>query len=404
LSGRRQIKTKYEVFKSFEALLGYGIDAETAKKLVNDGYTVTKLKYLECTKLKILGLSEDAIAQLGDSGRPPIPAETVFALLWKCKRTCCICRTPNKNIIVHHIDEWSKNKSHDEDKLAVLCLGDHGEAHTKRELSKNLTPEVIRDSKMRWEQEVREQDARAVIGYSNADGANWDYLNHERLFRLTQTLNIDLHGNPAYQSVLHFGMINKYGDLLDPKHWHTDKPHYYLYQLGEGRHLYWYTTQILAAAITKLGIVDLTDVKDTEHLGVLARPGTLAFFQGPFYFKKLVKTYEGTEQPRRAKAKLPCGDIEFVFNAWECTSSSSHGDRLSGRKVASVLATINDFNPNDKSFQVSCLAIGTFFRRVHWTEWHVRMHEAASEYGNDNNVDLLEPLDRTNRDISNVED
>jgi len=65
-------------------------------------------------------------------------------LLFESGWACCVCGKTSGGIIVHHIEKYSESHSHDEDNLVVLCLNHHGEAHTKRELSINLTPDRLR--------------------------------------------------------------------------------------------------------------------------------------------------------------------------------------------------------------------------------------------------------------------
>jgi hypothetical protein len=65
-------------------------------------------------------------------------------LLFESGWACCVCGKTSGGIIVHHIEKYSESHSHDEDNLVVLCLNHHGEAHTKRELALNLTPDRLR--------------------------------------------------------------------------------------------------------------------------------------------------------------------------------------------------------------------------------------------------------------------
>ena len=76
--------------------------------------------------------------------------------MYKSRNTCCICRDSTKSIVVHHIEEWNVSKNNSEENLVVLCVDDHDKAHTKKELSKNLTSDLIKSSKIKWEKEVKE--------------------------------------------------------------------------------------------------------------------------------------------------------------------------------------------------------------------------------------------------------
>lgn len=350
---------------SKDKFLALGLDSDIAANLASSGITPAKLLRFSSKRLSSLGLDKDAQAKLK---RPPIPAETLFNLLRKCNRICCVCRTPDRNIIVHHIKEWHLSRSHSEKNLVVLCLNDHGEAHTERKLGQNLTPELIRKFKETWEGDVRGAAARAVVGLSQVDGANWDYINHTRLLRSAAQLGIDSRKTHAFSRLRSLQMVSQDGSVNDPKVWQTgSKPRFYLYDLGESRLLYSHTSSILESVIEKLGTVDISDASQ-EELRVMAANGSLVFVQAPFYFRNEAQSFEGKPQLRRGYTKVSGVKIEFTFDAWECTSSSSKADRLTGRKVASVMGLVSgtEFTKAGGTIQISCLAIGTYFRRIHW--------------------------------------
>ena len=120
--------------RSIEALVGYGIDTDKAKTLVAQGQTLTVLRGLTAEQIAALGIHSVAISNIQETGRPPIPGETIRRLLLKTQRTCSVCYQTGRSVAIHHINAWSKSKNHDEKNLIVLCLNCHGEAHTVREL------------------------------------------------------------------------------------------------------------------------------------------------------------------------------------------------------------------------------------------------------------------------------
>jgi hypothetical protein len=348
-----------------DAFLALGLDTETAAKLVSASVTPGKLSKLSEKRLLALGLDKNAQAKLR---RPPIPHDRLFNLLRKCRRICCVCRVPNLNIVLHHINEWHRSKSHAEKNLVVLCLNDHGEAHTDRKLGQNLTPEMIRKSKEAWETAVRTVDARTVIGLSRLEGANWDYINLTRLFRAALKLGINFANAHSFAKLRTLNMVSEDGHVSDPKGWTgTSKPSFYLYDMGENLRLYAYTSFILEQVVEKLGTVDISEAS-REKLQIMATNGSLVFVQAPFYFRNEARSYKGKGQLRKGFTKVSGVRIEFTFDAWECTSSSSKADRLSGRKVASVVGLVSgtEFTKTGGTIQLSCLAIGTYFERIHW--------------------------------------
>lgn len=144
--------------QTFNALIGKGIDSEKANKIIRNGLTIEQLATCSHDTLNEIGLNKNDLDLIFRSKRPPIPDEIVNSLLYKSRKTCCVCREREKAIIIHHIVEWNKSKSHSEDNLVVLCLVHHDEAHSKKELSLNLTPNRIRAAKEKWELEVQKHD------------------------------------------------------------------------------------------------------------------------------------------------------------------------------------------------------------------------------------------------------
>jgi hypothetical protein len=130
--------------KTFNALMERGFDSERANRLEKAGYTLSSLTTLDENELISLNIPEELIDIIRDEKRPPIPSETMNKLLFESGWACCVCGKTSGGIIVHHIEKYSESHSHDEDNLVVLCLNHHGEAHTKRELSINLTPDRLR--------------------------------------------------------------------------------------------------------------------------------------------------------------------------------------------------------------------------------------------------------------------
>lgn len=151
--------------KTFNALMQRGFDSETANRLVKDGYKLSDLTTLDEKTLISLNISEELIDIIRKGKRPPIPSETMNKLLFESGWACCVCGKTSGGIIVHHIEKYSESHSHDEDNLVVLCLNHHGEAHTKRELGINLTPDRLRASKklrLEWVKQLHNREPLSV--------------------------------------------------------------------------------------------------------------------------------------------------------------------------------------------------------------------------------------------------
>ncbi len=197
--------------RSYNALIARGIDSGLSQKLVSSHHSVTGLRQLSQQQLRRLGLNQRQAAAFLDSKRPPIDSQTVFELLHKCRRTCCVCRKPNQPFIIHHIIPWAESHSHDIENLVVLCLGCHSEAHTKRELAQNLTRDQLRQHKAQWQRTVESSDLESVITPRETAlaGAMWDYFNRSRLLHIANNLQIDLSEIPGHNYLVTAQLVLK---------------------------------------------------------------------------------------------------------------------------------------------------------------------------------------------------
>ena len=55
--------------------------------------------------------------------RIEIPKDMADNVMFMSDRTCCVCRKPNKQLQIHHIDENPSNNIYSN--LAVLCIECH---------------------------------------------------------------------------------------------------------------------------------------------------------------------------------------------------------------------------------------------------------------------------------------
>ena len=356
--------------RSIETLVGYGIDTDKAKELVSDGKNLTLLKGLNAGQMADLGIHSVAISNISEAGRPPIPGEAIRRLLLKTQRTCSVCHQIGRSVAIHHIDAWSKTKDHNEKNLIVLCLNCHGEAHTTRELGKNLTHELLRDHKKDWEDRVEKAASRAVLGLSTVDGGNWDYFNQVRLLKLTDSLNVSVDALPYYSELRSFLKINKDGSLAASESDKQDKMY-----ISEGEaiiDLYRYLKGLLTALLPKMFVTDLSNALDKTSLRALAHPGDFVFFQGPCYFKSITKREHGPGQWRTFLRRIGNVRIEGGFDAWEATSTSCWADRLCGRKVSNILGVVESTEEREGvlTVRISCLAIGSYFRTIYSPPLH----------------------------------
>jgi len=227
----------------------------------------------------------------------------------------------------------------------------------------------LRRHKAAWEEEVQIAAARAVVGLSKVSGANWDYINLQRIFRLADTLQINLQNLPKFDELQHLQMISQEGDISDSAIIRAKgRPSLYLCGLAEGRYLYQYTSGILTRILEKLGVQDISDATSPNDIRALTEEGIVVFVQAPFWFKNMSKARAGPDRERFGHTRVGGVTIRFVFDAWESTSMTACNSRLSGRRVESVVGIVSsrDLKARPPSLQISCLGIGSFFEQIHW--------------------------------------
>ena len=356
---------------SVNAWVGHGLDLLAATSLVDAGKTLAQVKKLKREEMIALGLSGSVISSLNQTGRPPIPTEVVHRLFVKSKMTCSYCHEIGKNITIHHIEEYAGSKDHSEHNLIVLCLNCHGEAHTRRDLGKNLTSEALIAMKDDWEKKVAEADSQALVRLSSVPGGNWDYFNHTRILRLAQQLGIDPKQSQHYSSALALSRITASGA---PNIGDTDRQDdMYSYEHAGGLELYGYMSELMKATLRKIRVTDVSNALDKSSLAAIAQQGDFVFLQGPFFFKRENQTKTaGKHQMRSALRRYSDVRFSFVFDAWEATSCTSWDDRLSGRKVANVIGLVesSDVNEGLLTIRLSVLAIGSQFRNIVEPRFH----------------------------------
>ena len=92
---------------TFKSLLSKGISSDIAQRITDSGYNLSTLSACSEKELENLGVDKSLKNQIFDSKRPSIPDNITNNLLYKSRRTCCICRDSNRSIIIHHIKELS---------------------------------------------------------------------------------------------------------------------------------------------------------------------------------------------------------------------------------------------------------------------------------------------------------
>ncbi|YCH29703.1 HNH endonuclease [Erwinia sp. D4-22] len=354
--------------RTINALLSRGLDSELAANLSAKGYTLKALKQMKAEKLSQIGLSEINIKQLHAEERPPIPESTLINLLWCNRRTCCVCRKPNKSIIVHHIKEWSISRDHSIENLAVLCLDCHDLAHTKKQLSQNLNSKELQNSKTRWETIVSKQDIQTLFNLkTQSKSARWDWINCRRVFELFEGLGFSISNISAYSNLIEQGFIDEKGFITDDLTWGlSGKVRRYFLDFGGSFHIAAYLGNILEIVMENTPVIDITPmINRRSEIKALVEMGSFISIQAPFYFSSINSGVPDVEEVKEAYYQGYNFRLKFTFQPWYCMSSSAKHGSMSGRHVQTVFGFVREISTyNDELvISLSCLGAGTGFKR-----------------------------------------
>lgn len=340
-----------------KALIARGVDSATAQKLRIGGWTISKLKTSSEGELKAAGLSKEFIANLFKEQRPPIPEDILSKLLFDNRFRCCVCREPGLSIIVHHIDEWARSRSHAPDNLAVLCLAHHGDAHSKKELAQNLDPKTLANMKEAWEAEVKRFDSESVLEAMRLDYSNWNYINELRVFEIAKKLHVDFSAVNGFSGLVAMGVVEP--DGLPAPVTNQDSL-FYKYEGPKIIHRYLYTSEILNRVISRLTIVNVSDWLERGILGFALVPGDFIFVQGAHTFSPLTSKKDGTGPGQMCRGYRTANHVEiaFTFDRWEATSSSAKSEWLSGTKNQGSLIHVKNLARENGKLLVTGTVLG----------------------------------------------
>ncbi len=342
---------------TLNAMLSRGIDSAIAENLIEKNITIKKLKLKNIDELLELNIPEEIAKKISKEQRPPIPSSIITKLLCESKWTCCVCRDNNtRPIVIHHINEWSETKNHSENNLVVLCVEHHDLAHTKKELSTNLTPKRLEEIKKSWIQYVKQNDTNLIGGLYNNDNFRWDYFNHNRIFEIFLEKNLSNSNFRTAETINNFGLINTLGTFSI-----NNEDISYMYNFDNGFLLSVYMKELFDEVLSTISLINLTNNFTRTYIESHIKPGVYIALEKIFYFKKLNTENKNRNQTRECYCKKDKIKITFEFDAYESTSCSSWSLHLSGQqKQARVIGLVKTIitKKDILTITLSCLAIG----------------------------------------------
>ena len=312
--------------------------------------------------------------------RTKIPPNLLNAVLYKCAKTCSVCRTPLAPVEVHHIDQNPANNV--EDNLVALCRNCHDDAHTKRSLSQKLTPTRLIDFKQKWQDEVASRAALAMLPSSNLSQAMWTYVNHQRLpdvmkskgvrfdpslLRTLRAANVvDEAGIPTFH---HKGRSTGLNTIYDRFEWDDSQRLHNLY------------TRAVDELIVESHPIELGAIWTKMDIKSILRPGDICFCMRGFRFKRGAEV-DG-EEDRVAYAKARGIEVKFTANTRHMYGSSALYDAFSGNRFAAALLLVRDISQEDSNLVIRAtpLAMGAgFVPNTYKTPYPIRYGWARGTY------------------------
>lgn len=333
---------------TLNALLSRNIPTVLAHNLVLAEMTLGKLVTMNEVDLNKLGLEDFHIQAIRDN-RPSIPEETLRQVLEDSWRVCCVCTKRERDVVIHHIKEWSQGGTHDESNLAVLCLDDHHRTHLRGGLAKGgLTANEIRNAKEKWicrAKKLRDAYHSALL-VPHQRSARWLWIHLDRLRALSQhqplvrTDPIDEHT----RFLLDNGFIDEAGHITAETQWNealAKSSKDYAFDSSNCQRMAIYVSDVLGRLLHSLQVMDITDMlQDKELLKSYIKEGMFVFFRSQIDIQKNPEGFPKDDQWLQATVSMTDVRLVLCMNLWTSLSMTAKGTHLLREAERSVLAEV----------------------------------------------------------------
>lgn len=345
---------------TLRALLSRDFPYPLAANLIAKGETISSLARRSDKALMILGLSGKDIESIRDRGRPPIPAAILRKVLEDSWRTCCVCRKPDKPIVVHHIEEWANGGRHEETNLVVLCLEDHDKAHTKAALSLNLSANDIRAAKATWIHRaamLRDNYHKALLN-PGGRSARWYWIHVDKLRQKTfqnKSLSSDL-GREYVEELIKTDFITTSGKINPDAMWKEGvkkSKKMFLFDSSPAQLMALYVSDVLGRLVLNSPILDLSGMlADSVALDRYLSRGSLV------YFRDQVEIDDKLGQLIHARISNTGVRLQFAFDPWMSLNHSAKGVHLPMEVERSVIGEVDSVVWQGKQLRIQISPLG----------------------------------------------
>ena len=305
--------------------------------------------------------------------RPTLPEPVKLKVLYLSGFCCAVCQ--NKADHIHHINKV--NSDNRVENLVALCAQHHDEAHTKRELSQNLTPDRLLKLRSHWYADLTERRALAAsvtlqrrkYGDSSFGSfASWGYINHRRVIELSGSRWRNRVDSKLAKRCLNKGLLDSRGILVRPHDYSPPDSYvrntvYDWFDFGDDQAVHLLYTELVDALAEKFNPLHLDDLCWTKRfIKNHVKSGQFVFARRATYFRRTMLNNETAQISARTFAKRI--SIEYGMNTEDMFGTTSITCSFSGHKTCSAFLLVKSINSTDGWLKISCtpVAVGVCFR------------------------------------------
>jgi hypothetical protein len=308
--------------------------------------------------------------------RPAIAAALKSKLLYDSAYVCAVCQ--DSGVHIHHVDENPANNN--PSNLIVVCSKHHDEAHTRRQLSQNLTPSALKDAKANWEGTVRTKRQQQATLRGQVDsvgrdsffavGIAWGYINHKRVAQMLSPSILASVDQSLFAICQQRQLVDQHGILIKP----ADAPQadsyihgsvYDWFEFGDDSRLHRLYSEFVDQISLAARPVHLSSMAwSRSEAESLVEPGGFIFAVRAFHFKAVSETQSNEHRQVHASARSLA--VEFFIDTEDMFGTTSMTVSFSGRQVCAALLHVKSKDSGaGGSMTLRCtpIALGVSFQR-----------------------------------------